>query len=225
MIDNGMFGLYAILTDPVIGYEACARAVVNQGVRFMQLRMKNKPHKAVLDMAYRIREITKGTDTLFIMNDDVRVAIEVDADGVHLGQEDMSIVSAEILWGNEDKIFGLSTHNETQKKNAFHAMPDYIGVGPVFPTPTKEIPDKALGLEQMRSIIKDVLIPTVAIGGIDEDNLHDVLWHGAVNFAVVRAINQSSEPEIVISRLMKIWRMRYPDIGTIEHGNVNEDMV
>ena len=119
MIDDGIFGLYAILTDPVIGYEACARAVVNQGVRFLQLRMKNKPHKAVLDMAYRIREITRDTDTLFIMNDDVRVAIEVDADGVHLGQEDMSIVSAEILWGNEDKIFGLSTHNETQKNNTF----------------------------------------------------------------------------------------------------------
>ncbi|MEA1927858.1 MAG: thiamine phosphate synthase [Candidatus Auribacterota bacterium] len=200
------FGLYAILTDPVVGYEACARAVVFEGVRYLQLRMKGADRAEVLRTARTIREITRGTHTRFIVNDDPLIAMEVDADGVHLGQSDMSLLEARALWDKPGKIFGLSTHNEAQEINARDLQPDYIGVGPVFPTPTKVIPDPDLGLELMGRIIRKSPLPAVAIGGINEENLPDVLVRGVVNFASVRPIMSSTDPRGVIRSLMDIWK-------------------
>lgn len=200
-----IFGLYAILTDPVVGYEACARAVVAEGIRYLQLRMKEESRIEVLRTARAIREITRRTSTQFIVNDDPLIAMEVDADGVHLGQSDMPINEARALWDKPGKIFGLSTHSEAQELKARGLNPDYIGVGPVFPTPTKAIPDPALGLELMGEIIGKSSFPAVAIGGINEENLPEILAHGAVNFSVVRPIMNSSKPRRVIRRLMEIW--------------------
>ena len=200
------FGLYAILTDPVVGYEACARAVVAEGIRYLQLRMKGAPRYEVLRTAQIIREITRGTSTRFIVNDDLLIAMEVDADGVHLGQSDMPINEARALWDTPGKIFGLSTHNEAQEFKARDLNPDYIGVGPVFPTPTKAIPDPDLGLELMGKIIRKSPLPAVAIGGMNEENLPEILARGAVNFSAVRPIMQSPDPRSVIRRLMEIWK-------------------
>ena len=144
-----------VLTDPVAGYEACAEAAVTTGVRYVQLRMKKQPRQEVLDIARRLRRITAGTATLFIVNDDVDIAAEADADGVHLGQDDMSIAEARARWPAPGKIFGLSTHNEEQERRARELAPDYIGVGPVFATPTKEKPDPILGLERMGRIVRE----------------------------------------------------------------------
>ncbi|MBI5843220.1 MAG: thiamine phosphate synthase [Deltaproteobacteria bacterium] len=200
------FGLYLILTDPVAGYGACARAAVLQGVRYLQLRIKKRPEAEVLKTALALRKITAGTGTVFIVNDHLRVAMESDADGVHLGQEDMDIAEARSIWKTPGKIFGLSTHNEDQEKAARLLAPDYIGVGPVFSTPTKENPDPVVGLERMGEIIRSSPLTAVAIGGIDEKNLPDVISHGARNFAVVRAVNKSPNPEAAIALLMGIWR-------------------
>ena len=203
---NKPFGLYAILTDPVLGYETCARAVVEEGVKYLQLRMKDTPKQAVLETAIKLREITRGTDTLFIVNDDVDIAMESDADGVHLGQSDLSLSEARKIWTIQGKQFGLSTHTEQEAKDALQLKPDYIGVGPVFPTPTKAKPDPDIGLNRMGAIIKDCTLPAVAIGGINLDNLHQVLSHGAENFCVVRAITQSKEPRKAIQKMMHIWK-------------------
>jgi thiamine-phosphate pyrophosphorylase len=200
------FGLYAILTDPVVGYEACARAVVSEGIRYLQLRMKGATRSEVLRTARTIREITCGTSTRFIVNDDPLIAIEVDADGVHLGQSDMPINEARALWDTPGKIFGLSTHNEDQELRARDLNPDYIGVGPVFPTPTKANPDPDLGLELMGRIIRQSPLPAVAIGGINAKNLPEILVRGAVNFSAVCPIMQSPNPRSVIRSLMEIWR-------------------
>ncbi|MFH2099854.1 MAG: thiamine phosphate synthase, partial [Pseudomonadota bacterium] len=97
------FGLYLVLTDPVAGYEACAEAAVAEGVRFVQLRMKKRPEAEFLAIAKRLREITRGTGSLFIVNDFVEVARLSDADGVHLGQEDMGPRSARSLWPSPGK--------------------------------------------------------------------------------------------------------------------------
>lgn len=201
-----VFGLYAILTDPVVGYEACARAVVSEGIQYLQLRMKGVVRAEVLRTARAIREITRGTSTRFIVNDDPLIAIEVDADGVHLGQSDMPINEARALWDTPGKIFGLSTHNEEQALAARALKPDYIGLGPVFPTPTKARPGPVLGLERMGRIIQESIFPAVAIGGINQDNLRQVLAHGAVNFAAVRPVTQATDPHGAIARLMDIWR-------------------
>jgi thiamine-phosphate pyrophosphorylase len=200
------FGLYVILTDPVTGYEACARAAVAEGISYLQLRMKDDDRSEVLRTAGLIRAITRGTSTRFIVNDDPRIAMEVDADGVHLGQSDMPLKKARELWNIPGKIFGLSTHNEAQELQARGLAPDYIGVGPVFPTPTKAIADPDLGLERMGKIIRESPLTAVAIGGIDEGNLAEVLALRAVNFSSVRPIMKSPDPRSVIRRLMEIWK-------------------
>ena len=200
------FGLYLVMTDPVIGYVACAAAAVRCGVRYLQLRMKRAPRESVLETALRVREVTLGSDTLFIVNDDVTIARDVDADGVHLGQRDLPVEEARRLWPAPGKRFGLSTHNEEEALIASRLSPDYIGVGPVFATPTKAIPDPVLGPERMGRIIGSVPVPAVALGGIDRGNLPEVLRSGARNFCVVRAVNRRTDPETAIRELQGIWR-------------------
>jgi len=204
------FGLYLVMTDPVAGYEECASAAVRCGVRYLQLRRKGAPRDAVLETALRVREITLGSDTLFIVNDDVTIARDVDADGVHLGQRDLPLDDARRLWPAPGKRFGLSTHDEGQALLASRLSPDYIGVGPVFATPTKAVPDPVLGLERMASIVRSSPGTVVAIGGIDAGNLAEVLCRGARNFCVVRAVNRRPDPETAIRELQGIWRPKQP---------------
>lgn len=201
-----MQGLYLILTNPVTGYERCAEAAVACGVRWLQLRMKRAPRDEIIAVGHTLRAITRGTATRLVINDDVEIAREVDADGVHLGQDDMPLDEARRLWPVTGKVFGLSTHSREQAARAVAYAPDYIGVGPVFATPTKAIPDPVLGLEEMGVIIHASPVPTVAIGGIDSENLAEVRRHGATAFAVVRAVNQVSDPATAIRRLQAVWQ-------------------
>ena len=104
------------------------------------------------------------------------------------------------------KLIGLSTHNEQQELAARACAPSYIGVGPVFPTPTKKIPDPVLGPERASRIVQASPLTTVAIGGIDAGNLGDLLQRGIINFAVVRAVNLAERPREAIATLMSLWR-------------------
>ena len=209
-MDPETFGLYLILTDPVAGYEACAAAAVRRGVRYLQLRLKNQPPERLLSLAESLRAITRGTATRFIVNDDVDLARAVDADGVHLGQNDLPLAEARRRWPVPGKRFGLSTHSLAQARQAGALNPDYIGVGPVFATPTKAVPDPVLGLPEMAAILGAVPLTTVAIGGIDRGNLGQVLRYGARNFCVVRAVNQRPDPEAAIRELQEIWEAALP---------------
>lgn len=200
------FGLYLILTDPAAGYEACAAAAVECGVRFLQLRMKDAPRAAVLQTAHRLAEITRGTGTHFIVNDDPEIAREVDADGIHLGQTDLDLDEARRRWNRPGKLYGLSTHSMAQAADAARLAPDYIGVGPVFPTPTKAHADPALGIAETARIIRSTPIPAVAIGGIDHNNLPELLRAGIRNFCVVRAVNDTADPAAAIRALQETCR-------------------
>ncbi len=202
------FGLYVVLSDPRAGYERCTEAAIAQGVRYLQLRMKDRPQAEVLEVARRLRAMTRGTGTRFIVNDDVEVAIACDADGVHLGQGDMSLAEARRRWITPGKIFGLSTHDEAQEEDARALSPAYIGIGPFFPTPTKQPPDAALGPERATRIALASPLTTVAIGGINTGNLRWVLTLGIVNFAVVRAVCATSDPRKAIAELQAIWLER-----------------
>ncbi|MDR2849474.1 MAG: thiamine phosphate synthase [Verrucomicrobiota bacterium] len=197
-------GLYLVLTDPATGYERCAEAAVACGVGWLQLRMKRAADAEVAAIGRRLRDITRGTATRFILNDDVDLARAIDADGVHLGQGDLPLDEARRRWPAPGKVFGLSTHSRAQAARAVAFAPDYIGVGPVFATPTKAIPDPVLGVEEMGAIIRAAPMPAVAIGGIDGTNLPDVLQHGAKAFAVVRAVNRAADPEAAIHALQTI---------------------
>ncbi len=215
------FGLYLILTRPAAGYDRCAEAAVAAGVRFLQLRMKGEPRAHILETARRIRALTLGTETRFILNDDPELAAEIGADGVHLGQNDAPLPQTRMRHP-QLPIWGLSTHDEHQAAAALAIQPTYIGVGPIFATPTKTTPDPVLGLERMGRIIRSTPIPAVAIGGINEANLADVLYAGATNFAVVRAVCENPNPAAAIQRLLEIWRSKDQEGGFSEAGGVSK---
>ncbi len=200
------FGLYLVMTDPKTGYERCTEAAVACGLRYVQLRMKHTPQDQVARQAERLLEITQGSRTRLIVNDDVEVAREVNADGVHLGQDDLPLAEARKRWPVPGKSFGLSSHNVRQARDAESLHPDILGVGPVYATPTKEVADPTVGLDTMGSIVRQSPLCTVAIGGINAENLSQVLQAGAVNFAVVRAVTQADDPKAAIRALMDIWQ-------------------
>lgn len=194
------FGFYSVLTDPIKGYGYLTSLLVEHGVRAVQLRMKGAPREVVINTALQMRKITENTDTLLIINDDPRIAAEVGADGVHIGQGDMPYKDARMIVG-DDMLIGVSTHNLDQTINACQLPADYIGVGPVFATPTKKIPDPVIGVEGMREMLSAATVPAVAIGGIDLENLPSVLAAGAKNFCMVRQLTQSEDPKRVLERI------------------------
>ncbi|MEG1480377.1 MAG: thiamine phosphate synthase [Kiritimatiellia bacterium] len=201
------FGLYLVITNPVTSYETVAEAAVRAEVRFIQLRMKHVARAEILERARTLRSITRGSRTLLIINDDPSIAVESEADGVHLGQGDQPLPEARAQW-QELKIFGLSTHSFEQMTNARHVQPDYIGVGPLYATPTKDIPDPTLGAIEAGRIIQSAPCPAVAIGGIDCTRLPEVLRAGAINYSVVRAVCGEKDPYSAICRLQEIWQKR-----------------
>ena len=120
---------------------------------------------------------------------------------MHIGQNDMAYDDARRIIGREG-VVGLSTHNLSQTRAAcgLTPRPDYIGVGPVHATPTKQVPDPVIGLDGMHRMVEAATVPAVAIGGIDLENLDDLLSAGARNVCAVRCVNQAPDPEMVIQR-------------------------
>ena len=213
-MDN--FGFYLVITDPIVGYEKCCEDAVKAGVKVVQLRCKvgiksgfdfshvevERCRKELLEHAKNFRSITKGTDTIFIVDDDAALAAEVGADGVHVGQSDMSVAEVRKLYPN--LLIGLSTHSIEQAKLAIPQEPDYIGTGPVWATPTKQIADPTLGVENAAIIHKMVPFPATAIGGINKANLPQVLKAGIKNYCVVRAVCGAKSPYDAIRELQDV---------------------
>jgi thiamine-phosphate pyrophosphorylase len=150
--------------------------------------------------------ITKGFDTKFILNDRIDLCILSDADGVHLGQDDISARDARKLLP-EGKIIGLSTHNIRQAEEALKANPDYIGFGPIYQTPTKLKPDPVVGCASLQQVLNFAHVPVVAIGGIDDTNIHNVTNVGAKNVCMVRYLMECEDLE---ERIVKIKSLLPP---------------
>ncbi|MBN1307500.1 MAG: thiamine phosphate synthase [Chitinispirillaceae bacterium] len=205
------FGFYAILTDPLIGYEHCTKLLVEAEVAFVQLRIKNLRHTDIIPIALRMRKTTLGSNTRFIINDSPDLAWACGADGVHIGQDDMNYDEARSIVGPAS-VVGISTHSLQQTRDACSRPADYIGVGPVFPTPTKANPDPVIGIDGMKTMLAAATVPAVAIGGIDLKNLRRVLDAGAINFCMVRQLTQSKAPEKVIDEIRRIYREYYPGV-------------
>jgi len=163
-------------------------------------------------MAARLLPHTRSAGIPLVINDRVDVAVAVGADGVHLGQDDLPVEAARGLLGPE-RLIGKSTHSVEQATTAESEGVDYIGFGPIFPTPTK--PDyQGVGLDLLRQAARDIHVPMVCIGGIDISNLETVVNAGAERVAVVRAVCAAADPEAAARalkhRLEQLIRPRVP---------------
>ena len=170
-----------------------AAAAMRGGADVIQWRDKEDSDLDFLEVARRLRELAREQGVLFIVNDRVAVAMLCKADGVHLGHEDLPVPEVRALVGRS-MLIGRSTHSLQEALEAEKAGADYIGVGPVFSTPTKP-GYPAVGLDLVRQIGPRIRIPWMAIGGIDLENAGLVSSAGAVRVAVVRAVAAASDPE------------------------------
>jgi thiamine-phosphate pyrophosphorylase len=162
------------------------------GVDVVQMREKDLTDRELLDRARRMRAWTRQADLLFIINDRPDIARLVEADGVHLGQDDLPVAAARRIVGPECLI-GVSTHNRAQLMRAIDDGADYLGVGPVFPSSTKSFEELA-GLEYVREASELTAIPFFALGGIVAENVQQVVDAGASRIAVSAAIAAADEP-------------------------------
>ena len=190
---KGIKGIYLILDQEYADRDIVSIAIdaIDAGVDVLQYREKRLSKKDALNMAEKLRRITTGTGIPLIINDDPALALAVDADGVHLGQDDIPVHVARRIIG-EDKIIGLSTHSYQEAVEAVSHDINYIGFGPVFASSTKMVtaPLGAQAISRLRDVIS---IPIIAIGGISEGNIADVIRCGADGAAVISAVLSSSD--------------------------------
>lgn len=170
-------------------------AALQGGLTLVQYREKKADDLMRLSHAQKLRQMCYHYGALFIINDRVDLALAVDADGVHLGQQDLPIAIARQLLG-PDRVIGRSTTNSDEMQRAIAEGADYIGVGPVYETPTKA-GKAAAGLEYVQYAAKNAPIPWFAIGGIDPNNINEVINAGAQRVAIVRAIMEAEQPTLV----------------------------
>lgn len=169
-----------------------ARPAIAGGVDIIQLREKHKSKDELARLGTKLCKLCKETGVIFIVNDDVNLAKDLDADGVHLGQEDIkdcSIKDARRILG-KDKIIGVSTHSLEQFEKANKEGIDYIAFGPMFPTKTK---DYYLGTNDVDEVLRIARKPVFFIGGINLSNIDEILSKGARNIALIRGILEADD--------------------------------
>lgn len=182
-------GIYGITGDNFSNGRSnyfCVEEMIKGGIKIVQYRAKTKDTREKVKEAREIRELCRKNRVIFIVNDNVDIALLVDADGVHIGQEDMHPDDVRKLIG-DNKIIGLSTHSEKQGMEAYkNPNVDYIGVGPIFPTTTKDT--TPVGLGYLEYAVKNLDLPFVAIGGIKAQNIDAIIAKGAQRVCLVSEI-------------------------------------
>jgi thiamine-phosphate pyrophosphorylase len=183
-------GLYVIL-DPSVASDRSLTDALRQsaqaGAKVFQYRNKAASMKEVYPEVLLLRKLAAELGVLFIVNDRCDLAVAVDADGVHLGQEDLPYTEARKVMG-PNRIIGLSTHNADQVREADRLKPDYIGFGPIFTPGSKRDHDPVVGIEGLRTIRPLTALPIFAIGGITLDQVGEVIRAGANGIAVISAL-------------------------------------
>jgi thiamine-phosphate pyrophosphorylase len=200
-------GFYAILGRDD---EALAERLVTPierggaGARVLQVRLKPASAREILAASRMARAVTRRHGAALVVNDRVDLAIAAEADGVHLGQDDLPITAARSVAGA--LWIGLSTHNDDQVRAAIAAGADYLGFGPVFATATKENPDPVQGLVGLaRAVGLAGVIPIVAIGGITPDRAREIAASGAAAACAIGAVNAAVDPGAAGARIAAAW--------------------
>ncbi len=175
--------------------------ILTGGAKIVQYRFKTGNDKDHIEEAIKIKSLCKKNNALFIVNDRVDIALASNADGIHLGQTDLDLKTARRLLGNS-KIIGISANNETDIANGIKDGCDYIGVGPVFKTQTKN-DKKPLGVGRIKSLTKDLKIPWFAIGGINKTNIPTLKKSGLKKIALISEIMNSKNPRREVIMILK----------------------
>ncbi|MBK6795807.1 MAG: thiamine phosphate synthase [Acidobacteria bacterium] len=173
-------------------HDEIVRKMMAGGARLIQLRDKDASAKEILQAAIACLKVTRAAGATLIINDRVDVALTSNADGVHLGQEDLGVEEAREILG-DDKIIGISTHTIDQFLAAMETSANYIAVGPVYPTASKENPAPVVGLDLVREARKISDRPIVAIGGITPERAREVIDAGADSVAVISSLYPYTE--------------------------------
>lgn len=195
--------------------------MIDSGIKIVQYREKDKSMLEKYRECVKIRELTAGSSVTFIVNDHIDIALSVEADGVHLGQDDMPLDKARELVGR-DMIIGISTHSPQQLREAVKGGADYIGVGPIFETHTKKDVCAPVGFEYLEYAVKNAGIPFVAIGGIKLHNIHEVKKRGAECISLVTEITGAEDIGKMIGDIRKILKeenangLQHPDGSSAE---------
>jgi thiamine-phosphate pyrophosphorylase len=209
------YDLYVITNSRLGGGRSVieqAAAAIAGGADVIQLREPEMPTADLVELGRAMRALTRRTGTTFVMNDRVDVALVVDADGVHLGQDDMRPADARSLLG-PDRIIGVSAGNPREYQLVLEQGADYIGVGPVYQTGSKGDAGTAIGPDGIATMRRLTDLPIVAIGGLSAENLSPVVSAGADGIAVISAV--ISQPDIAeAARVLKDALQRARRAGT-----------
>lgn len=196
-----------IVTDRVAArnrpLELIVEQVIRGGATIVQLREKETSEEEMIATGRRLHAITRKYNVPLVVNDNIRVTLAIDAEGLHIGQGDMSVRQARRRLGSH-KILGVSAKSVEEALTAQQDGADYLGVGPIFETRTKKDAGEPIGIKTLSEIVKEVDIPVVAIGGIRTENVASVMRAGASGIAVISAIMGAKDPERATAELLSI---------------------
>jgi thiamine-phosphate pyrophosphorylase len=195
--------LYVVTDSRLIGPRPLAEVVaaaIRGGAGIIQYREKNLDTRHMIESAEGLRRVCRQMGALFLVNDRLDVALAVDADGVHLGRNDMPVHIARRLLG-KCKLLGVSIQDGAGMDEAVRAGADYLSLSPVFATPTKPDHEEPLGLEAVRRLSAQSMLPVVAIGGINHTNVADVMRTGVKGVCVISAVLTAPDPELAAREL------------------------
>jgi thiamine-phosphate pyrophosphorylase len=193
-----LHGLYVITQESTlhssgpVSHELIARAAIAGGARIIQLRDKSTPLRELLPIASRLRALTRRTHTIFIINDRPDLALACDADGVHLGPDDLPLAAARRVLGPH-RLIGVSCSTPYEARAAEAGGADYIGAGDIFGTTTKLDAGAPIGLDGLRALSDATSLPVAAIGGVHAGNIASLRSHGATMACVVSAVAQAGD--------------------------------
>jgi thiamine-phosphate pyrophosphorylase len=196
------FRLY-LITDRRLGpVEKAAEEALLGGARAMQLREKDLPVRELLDMALRLRDMTKRYGARLFINDRVDVALSVEADGVHLGGQSIPVQAVKRI--SDKLVIGVSTHSLEDATKAEAEGADFITFGPIYSTPSKAAYGEPVGVERLREVCRAVSVPVFALGGIKADNVEEVLGAGAHGVALISAVFGAADTRKETGRFVRI---------------------
>jgi thiamine-phosphate pyrophosphorylase len=192
---------------PVVDSVAWVARLTKLGVGTIQLRAKDLDHAQALKIVHEALEVTKGTSTKLVVNDHWRAAIEARASHLHLGQEDLADADLNAIRA-AGLTLGISTHDDEELETALRAKPDYIALGPIFPTTLKSMRFAPQGIPKITDWKRRIgNIPLVAIGGIKLEHAREIFAAGADSIAVVSDVTQNSDPDARV----RAWLQHQPE--------------